>query len=342
MNLTTLGWDGDWAATLADLETQDLAPWRVLAVHRGRLAVRGEHGDALLPLAGRLRAAAETAADLPAVGDWVAARPDGAVEHRLARRTLLARTDPTTGATEALAANAQLCLVASSLNRDLNPRRAERLAAMAFGGGLEPLVVCTKADLVAEPELAAARLSRTTGLEATTISAHDGWGLDELAARIAQAGTAVLVGSSGVGKSTLVNALLRETRQATREIRPGDDRGRHATVHRELFPLPGGGLLIDTPGVRLAAAAADADGTADAFADVHALAAGCRFGDCAHAGEPGCAVQAAIADGRLDRARLEAMRKLGREALSAQERRERSRTFQRLHRYEIRARTRRA
>jgi ribosome biogenesis GTPase / thiamine phosphate phosphatase len=177
------------------------------------------------------------------------------------------------------------------------------------------------------------------GADVLVLSAHDGWGVAALRAMLAPGRTAVLVGMSGVGKSTLVNLLLGEERQRTLEVRERDDRGRHATTHRELFVLDDGAMLVDTPGLRLPRLAGT-EGLEEAFADVESLAAGCRFRDCRHEGEPGCAVAAAVASGELDSGRVAHMRKLEREGLSAQERRERQRSFQRRHRKEVAARTR--
>ena len=338
MNLTTLGWDGAWAEALADHEDSALTPARVLAVHRGRYAVRGEDGDSLVPAAGALEAAAGGPADLPAVGDWVALRRGEAVRHVLPRRTLLARADDD-AREEALAANVDLCLVTTSLDLDLNLRRLERFVALARAGGVEVLLVCTKGDLSRDPVGQAAGVSEAVGAETIVLSALDGWGVNALRARLEPRRTAALVGMSGVGKSTLVNLLLGEQRQRTLAVRERDARGRHATTHRELFVLEDGALLIDTPGLRLPRMAS-ADGVDDAFADVIEAAASCRFGDCRHDGEPGCGVAAAIAAGELDPKRLAAMRKLEREGRSAAERRERERAFERRHRKEIRARTR--
>jgi ribosome biogenesis GTPase len=338
LKLTTLGWDDAWAAALAVHEDRALQPARVLAVHRGRYAVRGEHGDALVPAAGALEAAASDPAALPAVGDWVALRSGEAIRHVLPRRTLLARADDD-GRREALAANVDVCLVATSLDLDLNLRRLERFVALARAGGCEVLLVCTKGDLSRDPVGQAADVAGAVGAEAIVLSAQDGWGVNALRARLQPRRTAALVGMSGVGKSTLVNLLLGEKRQRTLAVRERDARGRHATTHRELFVLDDGALLIDTPGLRLPRMASAA-GVEDAFADVTGTAARCRFADCRHAGEPGCAVAAAIAAGELDAKRLEAMRKLEREGRTAAERRERAREFARRHRKEIRARTR--
>jgi ribosome biogenesis GTPase len=338
LNLSTLGWDDAWADALAVHEDHALTPARVLAVHRGRYAVHGGRGDALVPAAGALEAAARDPAELPAVGDWVALRDGAAIRHVLPRRTLLARADDD-AREEALAANVDLALITTSLDLDLNLRRLERFVALARAGGVEVLLVLTKGDLSRDPVGQAADVAATVGAEAIVLSAFDGWGVNALQARLEPHRTAALVGMSGVGKSTLVNLLLGEERQRTLAVREQDSRGRHATTHRELFVLDGGAMLIDTPGLRLPRMAS-ADGVDDAFSDVVGAAQGCRFADCRHDGEPGCGVAAAIATGALDAKRLDAMRKLEREGRSAAERRERARQFARRHRKEVRARTR--
>jgi ribosome biogenesis GTPase / thiamine phosphate phosphatase len=284
-----------------------LQPARVVAVHRGLVAVRGaDLQPQLAPVAGALLHAGTP----PVVGDWVGVEPGGAVREVLPRAGVLRRTDG--AAIEVLAAHVDLGLVVTSANGDLNPRRLERFLALVRDGGIPACIVLTKCDLIEDPQERAAELRADLGAPVLSVSARTGVGIGDLAARLPQRATSALIGSSGVGKSTLVNALLGEERQVTKEIRENDAKGRHATTHRELFTLPGGALLLDTPGVRLAAPAGE-EGLDETFADVGALAAACRFADCAHDREPGCAVQAAIEDGTLAFGRWASYKKLQRE-----------------------------
>ena len=235
----------------------------------------------------------------------------------LPRRTHLARKVPgPTTAVQVVAANVDVVLIVGGLDDDYNPRRLERALVLAWDGGARPAIVLNKADLLA-PDLLAARVRATEdvapGVPVLAMSAATGEGLDGLEAIVAPGQTAALIGSSGVGKSTLVNRLLGADRQRTAEVRAHDSRGRHTTTHRELLRLPGGALLVDTPGLRELQLWAAPDALEGAFADVDALAASCRFADCAHGEEPGCAVLAAAADGTLGPARLESYRKLQRE-----------------------------
>jgi ribosome biogenesis GTPase len=216
---------------------------------------------------------------------------------------------------QVLAANVDVGLLVAGLDGDLNVRRIERYLAVVRSGGVAPVVVLNKADLLADPlERAHEVWAVAPGVPVVAISATTGAGLDEVGAHLLPGRTAVLLGSSGVGKSTLLNALLGEARQAIGDVRAGDSRGRHTTTHRELYRLPGGGLLIDTPGLRAIDVSGAGEGVATTFEDIEALAGDCRFGDCRHASEPGCAVLAAVDDGRLEAGRLEAHRQLERES----------------------------
>jgi ribosome biogenesis GTPase len=254
-------------------------------------------------------------AGTPVVGDWVVLR-DGLAVAVLPRRTAFVRTAAgRTSAAQVVAANLDLVLVVDALAGPARVRRIERYLAVAWSSGATPVVVLTKADLCDDVPAAAEEVAESAlGVQVLAVSALTGAGVEELRALLGAGRTAAMVGPSGAGKSSLANALAGRTVAATREVRDSDGRGRHTTTARELHLLPGGGLLIDTPGMRELALHDDADGVATAFADVEQFAAGCRFRDCGHRGEPGCAVAAAIDAGVLDPARFLAWRKLASEA----------------------------
>jgi ribosome biogenesis GTPase len=328
--LAGLGWDARWDSAFASMDagpnTPGLVPARVVAAHRGAWDVAtGDGGPGLgAGVAGRLRHEAGPA-ELPVVGDWVAidARPaeEAATIHAvLARRTQLRRKAPADYGTpvQVLAANVDVVIVATSLNREMNPRRIERYLATAWESGARPVVVLTKVDLAHDPvEVAVAEAlleEVAVGVPVVATSAVRGEGLDAVRGFLGAGRTVALVGSSGVGKSTLANALLGEERLIVREIREDDARGRHTTVGRQLVALPNGaGLLLDTPGLRELGLWDDGTGLDLAFADVVATAESCRFSDCRHEREPGCAVRAAVADGALGADRFAGWQKLARE-----------------------------
>ena len=320
MPLTRFGWDPGYEALFENHAREGLVPGRVLTAAREIYRLATPHGELAAELSGRLRFASDVPAELPAVGDWVAARAipgDGLalVDAVLPRRTaLVRRAAGRRDEPQLLAANVDLLLVAASLDGDLRARRVERFLAIAREAGVPPAIVLTKADLAADPaaSLAAAR-EIAGGAPVLAVSAIAGRGLDGLSLLLAPRRTAALLGPSGAGKSTLVNALLGEARQATREVREADLRGRHATTRRELFALPSGALLVDTPGLRELALWDGEEGIAATFDEVSALASSCRFRDCRHDGEPGCAVREAAGSGAIDGDRLAAFEKLRRE-----------------------------
>jgi ribosome biogenesis GTPase len=297
-------------------------PARVIAVHRDAFVVWTAEGERTAELSGRLRHRAGDEAERPAVGDWVGVRlspGDGAslLQEVLPRRTHLARKVPgPLTAVQVVAANVDVVVIVAGLDGDYNPRRLERALVLAWDGGAQPVIALNKSDLLGPDELVAtvrATQDVAPGVDVVAVSAATGEGLDGLERGLAPGRTAALIGSSGVGKSTLVNRLLGAERQRTNAVRTHDSRGRHTTTHRELLRLPSGVLLVDTPGLRELQLWAAPDALEGTFADVDALAAACRFADCAHAGEPGCAVMAAATDGTLGPARLESYRKLQRE-----------------------------
>jgi ribosome biogenesis GTPase len=275
----------------------------------------------------------------PAVGDWVGLDLAGGaavVRAILPRAGALARRRP--GAPEleqVAAANVDLVLVVDGLDRGPNPRRIERAAALAWDAGASPVVVLTKRDLCPDLEAALARAREGAPFaEVLAVAAASGEGMAELEALLTPGRTAVLLGPSGTGKSTLANRLLGEAHFAVAAVRDGDRRGRHTTTHRELVRLPSGACLIDTPGIRELGLWLDAGAVEAVFPEIEAAADGCRFGDCRHEGEPGCAVAQAAARGEIDPARLASFQRLRREAENLAVRRDASR------RHELRARER--
>jgi ribosome biogenesis GTPase / thiamine phosphate phosphatase len=317
--LSELGWDTavsrDFAA-LADGQE----PARVARVDRGGADLLGRAGPVRATYGRDVRAA--VAADrtaLPTVGDWTALAtwPDGrtTIERVLPRRTQVVRDGADrTSHGQVLAANVDLVVIVEHLDPEPDLGRIERLLVLAWGSGAQPLVVLTKADLVPDPAGMVAQVAPAApGVEVLGVSATTGAGLDFVRAHLAPGRTLVLLGPSGAGKSTLTNALAGTELMATGGLR-ADGRGRHTTTHRELVVLPGLGVILDTPGLRSVGLVADAEAVGDAFPEITELAAECRFRDCAHESEPGCAVLAALDEGTLDERRLASWRKLGREA----------------------------
>ena len=314
--LNDYGWTDAFQAAFQPFIAQGLIPGRIVVQQRGGYRLLTQDGEIDARASGvLLKTAADE--DRPTAGDWVAVEPRpgetwALVHHVLPRKTAFIRkaSGPRGGA-QVVAANVDVAFLVASMNADLNLRRLERYLATAYESGAEPVVVLTKADLTDDPAAVVAEVeSIAFGAPVLAVSSKTGVGLDAVAERLPPGTTAVLLGSSGAGKSTLLNALAGEEKMATGEIREDDARGRHTTTHRELVRLPSGGLILDTPGMReLGLWDADA-GVSAAFEDVEALAAECRFSDCSHAREPGCAVRAAIAAGDLPEERLRAYQKL--------------------------------
>jgi ribosome biogenesis GTPase len=317
--LQRLGWSPELEEAFLPHAERGLVPGRVAVQHRGAYGVYTGAGEVAAELAGRLRHDAGSAGDLPAAGDWVALeQPDGARRSRiravLPRRTKLSRKVAwlETGE-QILAANVDVVLVLTALNGDLNLRRLERYLTTVWESGAIPGIVLTKADLADDVEGAVlAAESVGIGVPVHVVSSVTGIGVDDVLAYAAGDRTIAFLGSSGVGKSTLLNRLVGEELLAVQEVQ-ADGRGRHTTTRRELVPLPGGGLVLDTPGMRELQLWDAEGGIEAAFEDVEHLAEECRFADCAHETEPGCAVLRAVDDGRLELDRLRSWRKLQRE-----------------------------
>lgn len=327
--LERLGWTPYFEAQRNPEIDRDMAPARVAEEQRGSYRIFTEHGLRYAELSGRIRhqaTAGET--DLPCAGDWVMARvpagtPDPALAsedpsliHRvLTRRTAFTRRAAgTRSVPQVVAANVDTFFLVQSLNGNLNFRRLERYLALLWESGAEPVLVLSKADLCEDPEpIVDAAREAATGVTVLVVSARQDGGLEPLLPYLASGKTAALVGSSGVGKSTIVNGLLGEEILRVQEIR-ADDRGRHTTTSRHLVPVPSGGMLLDTPGMRTVLLWEGEEGLDQTFADIAGLAAQCRFTDCGHGSEPGCAVRAALDSGALEAARWERYGKLVREA----------------------------
>ena len=322
--LVQVGWNDRCQALFEPYASQGLTPARVIRGDRGSALVATPAGTTRATPSARLLKLARGALDLPVVGDWVAVMDEDAIdvpliEAVLPRTSAITRGDPGEASdVQVLAANVDTVFIVHPIAEPPNLRRLERELSLAWNSGAVPIVVLSKADLSADPVAASAAVeSIALGVDVLALNALAGDGVAPLRDHLSGSRTAVLLGPSGAGKSTIVNALLGRQRQETAAVRAGDQRGRHTTVARELVALPGGGVLIDTPGLRALDLAGSEEGIALTFSDIEQLAGACRFRDCAHAGEPGCAVQAAIDSGELPATRLASYHKLMREAEAA-------------------------
>ena len=299
--LAALGWSDDLEAAFTTYSERGFRPARVVAEHRGGYYVRGERGDVLASVRTRWRDEHELDGEMPAVGDWVpivdAPGDRAAIEAVLPRRTKVSRKTPWLKAEEhVIVANVDTIFLVTGLDGDFNPRRLERYLVAAWESAATPVVVLTKLDVCHDPMKPLEAEAVAIGVPVVAVSSVTGEGLEELDPWLEPAKTVVMLGSSGAGKSTLVNALAGRGVMPTGELRK-DGRGRHTTRHRQLLVLPGGTMFIDTPGLReLQVWEGDVDA---AFSDVAAWAEQCRFNDCSHTVEPGCAVRANVAPERL-------------------------------------------
>jgi ribosome biogenesis GTPase len=318
--LSALGWSEFFEEYFRPYAAQGYTSGRVALEHKGFYRVYTEYGDLLAEIAGKLRHEAANRADLPAAGDWVALRPrpeEGRAtihailprKSKFARKTAGERTEE-----QIVGANIDTVLLMMSLNQDFNLRRIERYLAVAWESGANPVVVLSKADLCADAAASAAEIQKVAaGVPWHAISVVTHEGLDALSQYFGCGQTVALLGSSGVGKSSLINHLLGREQLRVQEVREDDDRGRHTTTHRELILLPQGGLVLDTPGMRELQLWDAQEGVTRAFDEIEELASQCYFRNCQHKDEPRCAVREALETGALDEARYRNYDKLQRE-----------------------------
>lgn len=321
MTLIDLGWDEFFARPFASSSSRGQFPARVALESKHRYVLLTESGEYAAECTGNLLYAAATRDALPAVGDWVAALPRPGervadIHAVLPRRTKFSRRAAGERADEQIiAANVDTVFLVTALDQNYNLRRIERYLTAAWESGADPVVILNKADLHADPAAAQAEVETVSaGAPVVALSAATGDHVDALGRWLLPGRTVALLGSSGVGKSTLINRIVGEERQVTSPVSTAVAKGRHTTSRRELLVAPSGVLVIDTPGMRELQLWAPDDAAVDAtFSDIVELAAGCRFSDCAHQGEPGCAIQTALADGSLDPHRWQSYQKLQRE-----------------------------
>jgi len=316
-SLHELGWNDHFAAAFAEHAGPGVAPGRVALEHNHVYRVITEAGEQLAEATGRMKHLAQGRHELPAVGDWVALRTDEAGNRAVIKAVLprlgkFSRKSAGNWTEEqVIAANIDTVFLVSGLDGDFNPRRIERYLLLAQQSDARPVIILNKTDLAEDvPELVAMIEETAPGLPVLAISAATGKGMELLQPYLGVGQTVALLGSSGVGKSTIVNRLVGERVLPTRSVRESDSRGRHASVHRQMIALPGGGLVIDTPGMRELQLWGVDEGLSGTFDDVDAIGEACRFRDCRHRQEPGCAVKAAVEAGTLDTARYDNFVKL--------------------------------
>jgi len=320
--LEELGWDSHFAEEFQELAQPDVIAARVINQSKHAYRVHSEHGDLPASLAGKILHNIETGDSRPAVGDWVVIKLDSTgqravIKSVLSRKSRFSRKVPGSRTEEqVVAANIDMAFIVSGLDggRNLNLRRIERYLTLSWDSGASPIIVLNKADLCTDIPAHINDIEHAMwGVPIHVTSATEEWGIDLLKKHFVRGTTAAFLGASGVGKTSIINVLLGEKRLEVGDVREQDRRGRHTTSHRELFLLPGGGAVIDTPGIREIQLWADEDALFSAFPDIEQLSSECRFSDCTHTSEPGCAIREAIEEGTLDVDRFQSYSKLRKE-----------------------------
>ncbi len=335
MNLADLGWDDHFRTHFANqIKDEGMVPARISQGHKGYYNVLCEDGEFLAEISGRMRYTLMDQGGFPAVGDWVTARVyreenraiiHGILERKnsLSRKGVSGRKSDHHGRVEeqVLAANIDTCFLITALDNDFSPRRIERYLTTVYNSGMNPVVVLNKSDLVTGTDEYLDQVGKVAfGVPVIPVCGLTGSGIEELSAHINTGKTVVLLGSSGVGKSTIINRLFGTDRQRVNSVREGDQKGRHTTTSRELIVLPTGGILIDTPGMREFQPWMGEEEIEEAFSDIEEIAGNCRFRNCTHESEPGCAVQEAIRCGAIDMGRYKNYTRMKREARFLEER----------------------
>ena len=317
MHLQKLGWNSEFQNQFSLLNLHNCIPARIAEENKGLYRVFSEPGELIATLTGRIRFHAEERTDLPVIGDWVAITPRlsegrATIEAIVSRKSVLSRKEAGKGICKQLiATNLDFIFIVTSLNQDMNERRIERYLAIVWESGSQPVVLLNKADLCSDREAIRELVHNVAPAVAVhTLSALNGEGVAELKQYLEENRTAAFIGSSGVGKSTIINALVGSPLQRVHAIRESDDHGRHTTTSRQMILLPDGGIVIDTPGMREIGLWDTTAGLSRTFHDLEVLSSQCRFRNCDHKGEPGCAIAQAVEEGILTADRVESYHKL--------------------------------